>query len=108
PTESPLGTMAPTGTPRLVGITGPYAGQVYDLPATGASLGRDLGNPIALPLDTTTSRRHASITATPGGFSLRDEGSSNGTFVNGQRIQEHALRPGDEIRIGANVFRFEA
>ena len=88
-------------------VAGSDAGQVYDLPATGASLGRDLGNPISLPLDSTTSRRHASITATAGGFSLRDEGSSNGTFVNGRRIQEHPLQPGDEIRIGANVFRFE-
>jgi len=39
---------------------------------------------------------------------LRDEGSSNGTFVNNQRVQQQVLRSGDEIRIGASLFRFEA
>jgi pSer/pThr/pTyr-binding forkhead associated (FHA) protein len=108
PGESTLGTMPAAGTPRLVGISGPYTGQVFDLPATGGSIGREPGNPIALPLDSTTSRRHAAVAAEAGGFRLRDEGSSNGTFVNGQRIHEHLLRPGDEIRIGANVFHYEA
>jgi pSer/pThr/pTyr-binding forkhead associated (FHA) protein len=38
---------------------------------------------------------------------VRDEGSSNGTFVNGVRIQEQPLFPGDIIRVGSTELRFE-
>ena len=43
-----------------------------------------------------------------GGFVIRDQGSSNGTFVNGARVTEAPLRPGDEVSIGGTRFRFEA
>jgi len=70
-------------------------------------MGREADNPIALPNDSTASRRHATITQSNGGYSIRDEGSSNGTFVNGVRITEQALSAGDEIQIGGTKFRFE-
>jgi ABC-type multidrug transport system ATPase subunit len=47
------------------------------------------------------SRQHAVIERSDGRHLLRDVGSANGTFVNGQRITQHALRPGDVIQIGA-------
>ncbi|RRR69794.1 MAG: FHA domain-containing protein [Candidatus Viridilinea halotolerans] len=51
------------------------------------------------------SRFHAQIDRTPGGLLLRDAGSSNGTFVNGQRLSgAHPLKPGDVIQIGAFKF----
>ncbi|MDH7601189.1 MAG: FHA domain-containing protein [Armatimonadota bacterium] len=94
--------------PRLVGLTGTYAGQVFTLGPGTKLIGREPECDVALVNDNTTSRRHATITVSADGYTIRDEGSSNGTFVNGVRIQEHKLSPGDEIQIGATRFRFEA
>jgi pSer/pThr/pTyr-binding forkhead associated (FHA) protein len=47
------------------------------------------------------SRNHAAIERANGRHLLRDVGSTNGTFVNGQRITQHTLSPGDVIQIGA-------
>ncbi len=47
------------------------------------------------------SRNHAVIDRVGGKHVLRDVGSTNGTFVNGQRISQHTLAPGDVIQIGA-------
>jgi ABC transport system ATP-binding/permease protein len=47
------------------------------------------------------SRQHAVIERVDGQHLLRDIGSANGTFVNGQRITQHTLQPGDVIQIGA-------
>ncbi len=57
--------------------------------------------------DREMSKEHAIIDATGGEYRIRDLGSSNGTFVNGQRVHERILREGDEIRLGAThlVFR---
>jgi pSer/pThr/pTyr-binding forkhead associated (FHA) protein len=52
------------------------------------------------------SRRHAEIVPVTGGFVLRDLGSTNGTFVNGERVEQRQLRPGDRIRIGSNTILF--
>ena len=73
-----------------------------------ATIGRDAGNTVALGNDSTVSRHHATITAANGEFSICDNGSSNGTFVNGAKIAgEQKLTPGDEIQIGGTRFRFE-
>jgi pSer/pThr/pTyr-binding forkhead associated (FHA) protein len=96
-----------SGTPRLVAVAGPYAGQVFPVPTEGGAIGREPAREVALTADAMVSRRHAAIVPEGGGFMLRDEGSSNGTFVNGQRIQQHVLHSGDEIRIGASTLRFE-
>ena len=60
----------------------------------------------ALAPDHSISRRHARITrADDGDFVVQDEHSRNGTFVNGERSSRpHALRTGDELKIGATVF----
>jgi pSer/pThr/pTyr-binding forkhead associated (FHA) protein len=52
------------------------------------------------------SRRHAEIVPDEGGFLLRDLASTNGTFVNGERVSEHRLRPGDRIQIGSSLITF--
>ena len=52
------------------------------------------------------SRRHAEILGTGKGFRLRDLGSTNGTFVNGERVEEVELRPGDRIQIGGSTITF--
>lgn len=105
PASSPIAS-APTG-PRLVGSQGVYAGHIFEITSPAMVIGREADNPIALSNDSTTSRRHATISQVDGGCSIRDEGSSNGTFVNGARISEQKLSSGDEIQIGATKFRFE-
>jgi hypothetical protein len=93
--------------PRLVAVGGLAMGQIFPL-AGEATIGRDAGNSIALAIDNTVSRSHAVISAEGDGFMIRDQGSSNGTFVNGARVSESPLRPGDEVSIGGTRFRFEA
>jgi hypothetical protein len=52
------------------------------------------------------SRKHAVITAGAGGFTIKDLGSQNGTFVNGQRVTEKRLAEGDTIDVGSVKFAF--
>jgi pSer/pThr/pTyr-binding forkhead associated (FHA) protein len=72
------------------------------------TIGRASSNTIQLGEDQKVSRLHAVLERYPAGWSLRDLGSSNGTFVNGERLSsEHRLRVGDEIKVGGTrlVFR---
>ena len=99
-------TLDGTG-PRLIGISGPYAGKTFQLSSTSTSVGREQGKDIELPLDTTVSRRHARIENENDMFVIYDEGSSNGTKVNGARITSQMLSPWDIIEFGSSGFRFE-
>ncbi len=92
--------------PRLVATQGIYAGSIYQLDGT-VIVGREESNPIAFPQDNTVSRKHARIVCAGGTVTITDEGSSNGTFVNGVKITEQALDPGDEVQIGSTRLRFE-
>lgn len=70
-------------------------------------LGRDAGNDIPLP-DEAASARHAKLEAEDGAWWIEDLGSTNGTLVNGVRIERRErLRPGDEIGIGRVLLRLE-
>ena len=93
--------------PRLIGSQGVYAMRIFELKATNI-VGREPSCDVALPEDTTVSRRHAVITVSGSECSIRDEGSSNGTFINGAKVTEQTLKPGDELRIGDSKFRYEA
>jgi hypothetical protein len=70
------------------------------------TIGRQADSAIVLA-DTNASRRHAEIRPGGDGFVIVDLGSTNGTAVNGQRISEHPLHDGDELRFGATVLRYE-
>ncbi|MDW8321069.1 MAG: FHA domain-containing protein [Armatimonadota bacterium] len=94
-------------TPRLVGARGAYGGTIFEITGAEASIGREVGNTILLERDNTVSRHHARLLKQGDSWIIRDEGSSNGTWVNGVRITEQPLRPGDEIQIGATFFRWE-
>lgn len=54
--------------------------------------------------DVSLSRRHAQISIEGGMLRVRDLGSANGTFANGNRIREGVLRQGDELRFGSRAF----
>jgi pSer/pThr/pTyr-binding forkhead associated (FHA) protein/subtilisin family serine protease len=71
----------------------------------GVTLGRSSDNDIHLS-DSLVSRKHARIELQGGLFTIIDLDSANGTFVNGQRIRQHGLRSGDEIRVGHSQLRF--
>jgi hypothetical protein len=88
---------------RLVMRSGPTPGKAFDLSKNEISIGRDVSNDIIIN-DAEISRRHARLTAQPGGYVLEDNGSTNGTFVNGQRLMgPHLLRPGELVLFGENV-----
>ncbi len=64
-----------------------------------ATVGRAKTNSIVIQ-DALASRVHATLTSTPAGLEIRDNDSSNGTFVNGTRITTAKLRDGDVVTIG--------
>jgi hypothetical protein len=55
--------------------------------------------------DDTVSRRHAELCFAEGRWMLRDLGSSNGTWVNGRRIVEAEVAPGDDVQLGGCALR---
>ena len=101
-----VGVAVGTGT-RLTALEGPYAGSTFPLQPQTTSVGRDAARDIALTNDTTVSRTHAHVTTEGGHHVLYDDGSSNGTFVNGVRITVQTLAPGDMIQFGSSKFRYE-
>lgn len=58
--------------------------------------------------DTSVSRRHAQIHRTDSGFAIEDCGSTNGTFVDGQRVTKVILTNGCQIQVGNHIFKFLA
>jgi putative peptide zinc metalloprotease protein len=93
----------PAAAFRLIIRTGPNPGVVIDLTKEVSMMGRDVTNDVVLG-DAEVSRQHARITRTPAGFVLEDLGSTNGTFVNGERLAApRVLNAGDLIGVGENV-----
>jgi ABC-type multidrug transport system ATPase subunit/pSer/pThr/pTyr-binding forkhead associated (FHA) protein len=74
-------------------------------PAGALTVGRSATNTIVVD-DALASRVHAYLVAVPGGMELRDNRSSNGTFVNGERVSNTLLRPGDTVAIGNTDLTF--
>ena len=87
------------GTGMLVVVRGPNAGSRYLLDREVTSVGRHPDSDIFLD-DVTVSRRHAELTRSETGIVVRDGGSLNGSYVNGDRVDERALATGDELQIG--------
>ena len=95
--------VAPSGG-RLVSLVD---GKEYAVPDKGLVIGRDAGCDVVVPRNE-VSRRHAELAPTEDGYVVRDM-SSNGVYVNGDRIQgSHRLARADVIRVGGEEFRFYA
>lgn len=91
-------------------IAGPGddAGNTIEISATTV-VGRDDGNGIQLEGDEFASGRHAKIEPRPDGVWVDDLGSTNGTFVNDERItSKRLLAPGDVVRVGETELRLVA
>lgn len=69
---------------------------------------KQLGNDLILDKDGMVSKRHAQITLGKEGFTIRDLNSTNGVWVNDERIESHLLRDGDHIRLGATQMVFKS
>jgi pSer/pThr/pTyr-binding forkhead associated (FHA) protein len=95
----------PVGGGTVVAIDGPLTGQRFPIQGN-LDFGRESGQ-VPMAYDTQASRRHAAIQPGPTSPVLTDLGSTNGTYVNGQRIQTAPLRPGDLFKVGSTTFRFE-
>ncbi|MGZ4482333.1 MAG: FHA domain-containing protein [Gaiellales bacterium] len=79
--------------------------QVYELSSRITRLGRHDQNEIVLA-GPTVSARHATLRIEPVGVVLEDEGSLNGTFVNGERVEQRLLEEGDRVQIGPHLLVF--
>ncbi len=88
---------------QLTMRSGPTPGKTFPLEKQEILLGRDLANDIAIS-DPEVSRRHARLLMQEDNVIIEDLGSTNGTFLNGQRIASpQQLRAGDVIILGENI-----
>ena len=88
----------PAGAGILLVLKGAGVGGRYLLDSIETKIGRDINNEICLD-DITVSRSHALISKTDG-YSIKDLGSLNGTYVNAIAVRESKVLPGDEVQIG--------
>ena len=101
-----LFNLGPAQTPRLVGMAGEYSGRIFELGEGKFVIGREAGCAIRLDNDG-ISVKHAQIIHEGGTWKLVNLLSSNGTFVNGERIQTAYLNSGDELRFGSVALLFQ-
>jgi signal transduction histidine kinase/pSer/pThr/pTyr-binding forkhead associated (FHA) protein len=86
-------------------IQGRDQGRRFDLPAEAVTIGRDAANAIQLR-DHEASRRHAELSNSTGEFEILDLDSSNGTWLNGKKVERAVLRTGDRLQIGRTLLLF--
>lgn len=118
PTQQPVQPAYPTSQPTqmapmqpqtpsftLTAMDGPLMGQRF--PISGPTdVGREQPA-IPMSFDSQVSRKHATLAPDAMGLAVMDLGSTNGTFVNGQRVQSQTVRIGDLVKIGATTFRVD-
>lgn len=93
-----------TGEPKLVS----ESGDVLPLSEGELTVGREIGLGLSLVGESTVSRRHAAVVRNGQVVSVKDFGSTNGTWVNGSKVTgDVVLRPGDAVQFGSVKFRFE-
>jgi pSer/pThr/pTyr-binding forkhead associated (FHA) protein len=93
------------GPALVVRSGGGRTGEIFHSAGERTSIGRSPDCEIFLD-DVTVSRRHSVITRAADGFTLHDEGSLNGTYVNRRRVESAKLEDGDEVQIGKYKLTF--
>src|SRR5436190_12092320 len=94
-------------TIQLTVIAGPDKGRSFPLqPGTPLLVGRSKDTQTKLA-DPSASRVHCQVLFEGDHVVVQDRQSAAGTWVNGKRITQHQLRPGDVIRVGDTQLRFE-
>jgi hypothetical protein len=84
-------------------------GEEFDLDSTALTVGRGAQNDVSIEGDEFASARHVRVEPRRDGVWVSDVGSTNGTFVNGVRIDRpRKLVQGDVVRVGETQLRFEA
>lgn len=98
---------APDAPPAAVEVWSLSGRTVITLDGDRLTVGKDAQNDVALTGDATVSRLHAVLERFAPAWCVTDLGSSNGTYVNGERIwAAHRLHHGDEIRVGGTRLLF--
>jgi hypothetical protein len=87
-------------------VSGPMMGRTIDLDGPVTSIGSAPGSTVTLT-DNGVSRKHAGIRKVDGAFELADLGSTNGVYVNGEKVNKRTLALGDVIRIGSTEMIFK-
>jgi hypothetical protein len=106
-TTQPLNLKTARFAPRLIVQTGPNAGHEFVLVKNVVLLGRSDQCYIVIA-DPLVSRRHSQITCDGPYCTIEDLGSTNGTFVNDERLaQPRILRSGDQIRVADSLLVFD-
>jgi hypothetical protein len=109
PPVPPAHQFQPPPTPQpqvwLMGRNGAWARQQLAIKGEMLTIGRHQSNELRLA-DKAVSRRHAVIRHGHGRYFIQDQGSTIGTYVNGQPVDACELKEGDVVRIGENEFQF--
>ena len=93
--------------PRLVLLSEGFAGTAFELKAEKTTVGRVSDNNFEIP-ESSVSSHHAEIILRGNEVLIRDLGSTNGTFIGGERITEAVLKPGQILRFGTIDLRLES
>lgn len=99
---------AKTNPPAIVIINGRPLGKYFLFNKENMVLGREISNDISIP-ETSISRKHTEFMLTENGVTAKDLGSTNGTFVNDEKLVPNVpriLNEGDHIRCGNTLFKF--
>lgn len=91
--------------PRLVVTAGPRKGHEFPLMELITTIGRGEGNVFVVP-DISVSRQHSRVEKQGERYVVFDQGSGNGTRVNGKSIERYPLQHGDEIEMGDTKIQF--
>ncbi|MDE1169675.1 MAG: FHA domain-containing protein [Verrucomicrobium sp.] len=94
--------------PKIFCVSPELHGQIFELSGPRVTVGRAADNAIPIP-DPSVSSRHAELVlGDDGDYAIRDLDSTNGTRINGERVQHAALRRGDILRLGNIELRYES
>src|SRR5512145_635080 len=91
---------------RLVLLSEGYTGRIYELKSEKTTVGRLPDNAFSIA-EASVSSHHAELSLKGSELHIKDLGSTNGTFINGERVTEAVAKHGQIVRLGMVEMRFE-